>query len=219
MRSRRSVAALALALARLAREPTTRSRLWAMAAQASQAALAGNEPDMAGAPGPAGQVREHLFDLGVAAVLFLGLDGLERGIGEDGVVAPDGKQFALAVSGLAVEVLDPADDQPGGDRLPFLRGEGGVLRLGHLRQETTHAHAAATGVTRQGALAQSKTRPRSVHAETATTAARQHNCALSAPPAAPRPPQRPQPSATAPGRRQEEGTQFPRPTAAPRSGA
>jgi hypothetical protein len=46
MRSRRSVAALALAQARLARDPAARSRLCAMAAQASQAAFAGNEPEV-----------------------------------------------------------------------------------------------------------------------------------------------------------------------------
>ena len=34
-----------LAVARLARDPAARSRLWLMAARASQAALAGNEPD------------------------------------------------------------------------------------------------------------------------------------------------------------------------------
>ena len=44
IRSRRRVAARALAQARLARDPAARSRLWLMAAQASQAALAGNEP-------------------------------------------------------------------------------------------------------------------------------------------------------------------------------
>ena len=51
MRSRRKVAPLALAQARLARDPAARSRLWAMAAQASQAAFAGNEPERAGGPG------------------------------------------------------------------------------------------------------------------------------------------------------------------------
>ena len=69
--------------------------------------------------GPVGQVGEDLFDLGVVAVVLLGLEGGERGVGEDGVVTPGGEQFALARGGLAVEVFDPADDQPGGDRLPF----------------------------------------------------------------------------------------------------
>jgi hypothetical protein len=45
MRSRRSVAPRALAQARLARDPA-RSKLWLMAAQASQAALAGNVPEV-----------------------------------------------------------------------------------------------------------------------------------------------------------------------------
>jgi hypothetical protein len=33
---------------------------------------------------------------------------------------------------LAVEVFDPADDQPGGDGLPLLRGERGIGDLGDL---------------------------------------------------------------------------------------
>src|SRR2546421_6151147 len=45
MKSRRRVAPRALAQARLARDPAARSRLWLMAAQATQAALAGNEPE------------------------------------------------------------------------------------------------------------------------------------------------------------------------------
>ena len=68
-----------------------------MAAQASQAAFAGNEPEGRCASGPVGPVREHLFHLGVVAVVFLGLEGRERGVGEHGVVAPDGEQLALAL--------------------------------------------------------------------------------------------------------------------------
>jgi hypothetical protein len=45
MRPRRSVAALALAQARVASDPAVRSRLCAMAAQTSQAAFAGNDPE------------------------------------------------------------------------------------------------------------------------------------------------------------------------------
>src|SRR5229473_7767629 len=82
--------------------------------------------------GTVGPVREDLFYLGVVAVLGLGLDQGERGVGEYGVVAPEGEQFVLAAGGLAVAVFDPADDQPGGDGLPFLRGERGVFGLGHL---------------------------------------------------------------------------------------
>jgi len=46
IRSRRSVAPRAFAYARLARAPAARSRLPAMAAQVSHAALAANEPDV-----------------------------------------------------------------------------------------------------------------------------------------------------------------------------
>jgi len=102
-----------------------------MAAQASQAALAGNDPGGQVRQGPAGQVREDLLDLGVVAVLGLGLGQDERGVGEDRVVAPHGEQFILAAGGLAVAVFDPADDQPGGDG-PVRRGERRVPHLGHL---------------------------------------------------------------------------------------
>jgi hypothetical protein len=55
----------------------------------------------------------------ITVVLF-GLESRERGVREHGVVAPGGKQLVLAGGGCAVEVLDPADDQPGGDRpAPF----------------------------------------------------------------------------------------------------
>jgi len=69
---------------------------------------------------PVGPVGEDLLHDGVVAVLFLGLDQLERGIGEDGVVAPDGEQLILPGSGLLIQVADPADDQPGGDGLALL---------------------------------------------------------------------------------------------------
>jgi hypothetical protein len=93
-----------------------------MAARARQAALAGKDPD--------GPVREHLLDLGVVAVPLLALEQGERGVGEHRVVAPGGKQLVLARRGLPVEVLDPADDQPGGDGPPLLPGERGVPGLG-----------------------------------------------------------------------------------------
>jgi len=79
-----------------------------------------------------GPVGEDLLGLGVAAVLLLGLEGLERRVGEDGMVAPGGEQLTLPGGCPGVEVLDPADDQPGGDGLPLLRGEGGVFRVGDL---------------------------------------------------------------------------------------
>ncbi len=72
--------------------------------------------------GPVNQIGEDLFHLGVAAMVLLSLEGFEWGVGEDGVVTPDGKQFVLAPGGCGAEVLDPADDQPGGDRLPLPRG-------------------------------------------------------------------------------------------------
>ena len=81
---------------------------------------------------PIAPVGEDLLHDGVVAVLVLGLDQLERGVGEDGVVAEDGEQLVLARGGLLVQVADPADDQPGGDRLPLLRGERRVRRLGDL---------------------------------------------------------------------------------------
>ena len=61
-------------------------------------------------------VGEDLLDDGVVAVVFLGLDHLERAVGEHGVVAPDREQFVLPVSGSGVQVADAADDQPGGER-------------------------------------------------------------------------------------------------------
>jgi hypothetical protein len=70
---------------------------------------------------PAAPVREHLLDDGVAAVLGFGLEQHQRGTGEDGVVATHVKQFVLAAGSQAVEVFDPADDQPGGDRGPSVR--------------------------------------------------------------------------------------------------
>jgi len=62
---------------------------------------------------PVVPVREDLLDDRVVAVLPFGLDQLERGVGEDGVVAPDGEQLVLALGGLLVEVADPADDEGG----------------------------------------------------------------------------------------------------------
>jgi hypothetical protein len=52
VRPRRSVAAVALAQARLASDPAVRSRLCAMAAPASQAVFAGNDPGGRWARGP-----------------------------------------------------------------------------------------------------------------------------------------------------------------------
>src|SRR5216684_1779037 len=101
-----------------------------MAAQATHAAFAGNEPDGRWASGPSVQSANTCSTW---AMVLLGLEGRERGVGEHGVITPDGKQLVLAFGGGAVAVFDPADDQPGGDGLPLLRDEGGVFRLGHLR--------------------------------------------------------------------------------------
>lgn len=50
-----------------------------IAAQVSHAALAGNDPDIwQVGEGPVGPVGEDLPGLGMAAVVFLGLEGLER---------------------------------------------------------------------------------------------------------------------------------------------
>ena len=81
---------------------------------------------------PAGDVGEDLLHDGVVAVLPLGLDELERRVGEDGVVAPDGEQLVLPGGCFLVQVADPADDQPGGDGLALFRREGGVLNFGDL---------------------------------------------------------------------------------------
>src|SRR5260370_28175409 len=48
------------------------------------------------------------------------------------VVAPDGEQLVLPGRGLLVQVADPADDQPRGDGLAFLRRERRVFPLGDL---------------------------------------------------------------------------------------
>jgi hypothetical protein len=82
--------------------------------------------------GSAGDVGEDLLDDGVVTVLPLSLDQLERGIRADRVVPPDRKQLVLPGSCLLVQVADPADDQPRGDRLALLRRERRVRDLGRL---------------------------------------------------------------------------------------
>ena len=80
----------------------------------------------------AGNVREDLLHHGVVTVLPLGLDHGERRVGEHRVVAPGGKQLALASGALLVQVPDPPDDQPRGDRLAFPARERRVRDLGDL---------------------------------------------------------------------------------------
>ncbi len=132
MRSRRSVAPRALAKARLARDPAARSRLWRWRRRPARPRSRGTSR-RAGVPGGRrSRSAKTCSTMGVVAVLLLGLKQGERGVGEHGVVAPGGEQLVLAGGGRAVKVTDPADDQPGGDGLPLLRGERGVVRLGHL---------------------------------------------------------------------------------------
>ncbi|MGW0792331.1 hypothetical protein ACWD04_29920 [Streptomyces sp. NPDC002911] len=85
-------------------------------------------------PGQVGQgggfaVGDDLLDDGVVAVFLFGLQGCDRLVGEEEVVAPDGKQLALLTGNRRFgEVLDAAHDQSGGDSLRFLSArEGGVL--------------------------------------------------------------------------------------------
>ena len=113
------------------RDPAARSRLCVMAAQASQPALAGKNRGQV-RQRPVVPVGEDLLDDRVVAVLTFGLGQLERGVGGHRVVAPGGEQLVLPGLSLAVKVADPAHDQPGGDRLAFLRGERGVFHLGDL---------------------------------------------------------------------------------------
>lgn len=56
-------------------------------------------------PGPVGQVGEQVLDDGVVAVLGLGMDHLERGVGEDRAVAPDAEQFNWPVAALWLRSL------------------------------------------------------------------------------------------------------------------
>ena len=83
----------------------------------------GNEPRGQACQGPVGQVGGYLLHLGMIAVVFLHLEGLERGVGEHRVVAPGAEQLALARGGAAVKVFDPADDHPGSNRLPLFEAK------------------------------------------------------------------------------------------------
>jgi hypothetical protein len=81
-----------------------------------------------------GPVGEDLFSLGVPTVVLFSLEHHERGVGEDGVVAPGGEQLALSGCRFLIEVADAADDQPGGGLPPG--SEGRVFHLGDLGAET-----------------------------------------------------------------------------------
>jgi hypothetical protein len=65
----------------------------------------------------AGDLGEDLLHDGAVTALTSSPGQLERGIGENHVVTPGGKQLALPVSGLLIQVPDPADHQSRGDGL------------------------------------------------------------------------------------------------------
>jgi hypothetical protein len=69
------------------------------------------------------EVGDDLLDDGVVAVGGLGGEHGFGAVGEDRVVAVDGEHLGLAGRhGLGVEAADPADDERGGDVLPFAAG-------------------------------------------------------------------------------------------------
>jgi multiple sugar transport system permease protein len=85
--------------------------------------------------GAVAPVGEDLFSLGVAAVVLFGLEHDERGVGEDGVVAPGREQFALPGGrGLGAQVA--ADDQPGGDAQLVIPARGSRI-LGAVQPRTS----------------------------------------------------------------------------------
>ena len=85
--------------------------------------------------GPGPQVGVDPFDDGVPAVLGLGLQHGDRGVGEHGVVAVGVEQHPLPTGlGARLQAFDAAHDQPGGDVLGRgPAGERGVVDLGDLR--------------------------------------------------------------------------------------
>jgi hypothetical protein len=102
-----------------------------MAASASLAALAGNEPEGRCARGPsvqsAGSCLTMAWSRWCSSAWMV-----ERGIGEHRVVAPGAEQLVLPGGCLLVLVADPPHDQPGADRLSLLRSERRVGDLGDL---------------------------------------------------------------------------------------
>lgn len=82
-----------------------------------------------------GGAGERFAALATIAVVLLGLDHLERAVGDQRVVAPGREQFFLPASGAGAHVADRADDQRGGERGRRLApggvgGERGVWHLG-----------------------------------------------------------------------------------------
>jgi hypothetical protein len=102
--------------------PAARSRLCAMAAHASQAAFAGKRPDGRWATGPS--VRSANTCSTWAWPQCVPRPGSSR----------RASRVNTACSARREQIFDPADDQPGGDGLAFLRGECGVGHLGGLRR-------------------------------------------------------------------------------------
>jgi len=76
---------------------------------------AGKNPDGRCASGPSVQSAKTCSTTAWFAVLLLGLDQLERGIGKDRVVAPGGGTARPARRAACLfQVTDPAHDQPRG---------------------------------------------------------------------------------------------------------
>jgi hypothetical protein len=89
---------------------------------------------------PVDQIGVDLLHHRVITMVFFGLHQPVGAVGEDRMVAVGGEQFVLAAPGLAVEPLNPAHDQPGGDGLALLAGERGVADLGDLLIGDSPAH-------------------------------------------------------------------------------
>ena len=105
-----------------ARQPAARVRLCAIAAQASQAALAANFPDGRWASGPFFRSAMTCSTMAWPRWQASACSIVSGDVGEHGVVAVARDQLALtgfAAAGL--RRLDPAHDQPGGD-LPAAAG-------------------------------------------------------------------------------------------------
>jgi hypothetical protein len=95
-----------------------------------------------------------MLDLGMMAVLLLGLDRLERGISQHGVAAPEGEQLDLALPALRVASATLTDDlgrrpaahqrthEPSGTTMwpAGIRGQGRLNALSRVRLEEGSGH-------------------------------------------------------------------------------
>ena len=110
-----------------------RARLWASACTASQAPFGklriGGEAARGEMVEPYAvlQVSDGVFDLGVAAVVGLEIQGVAVAVGDEGVIAVVGEQGQLG----AGRGPDPSDDEPH-RRGIGLASEGSVNGLGHI---------------------------------------------------------------------------------------